>query len=116
MKIYFINFVSEFYEVSQFPNVIGCIDGTQISVLAPSVDEPNYVNRHGKHSINVQAICDKNLRIMNVVAQWPGGTHDSYVWRRSSHIKQRLDTGIVPSGWLLGLYSLPIFLRNIYQR
>lgn len=40
--------------ISGFPNVIGCIDGTQVPILAPSVNEADYVNRKGFHSINVQ--------------------------------------------------------------
>ena len=40
--------------ISGFPNVIGCIDGTQVPILAPSINEADYVNRKGYHSINVQ--------------------------------------------------------------
>nr|XP_022345040.1 uncharacterized protein LOC111137719 [Crassostrea virginica] len=47
-----------FYAPARFPNVIGCIDGTHVRILAPSEDENAYVNRKGFHSINVQAICD----------------------------------------------------------
>lgn len=47
-----------FYKQAQFPNVIGCIDGTHVRILAPSTDENAYVNRKGFHSINVQAVCD----------------------------------------------------------
>lgn len=40
-----------------FPNVIGCIDGTQIPIKAPSANEGDYVNRKSFHSINVQVCC-----------------------------------------------------------
>ncbi len=36
------------------PNVIGCIDGTQIPISAPSQNEVDYVNRKSFHSINIQ--------------------------------------------------------------
>lgn len=47
-----------FYRKAGFPNVIGCIDGTQIRIQAPTIDEASYVNRKGYHSISVQAVCD----------------------------------------------------------
>ena len=46
------------FRVGGFPCAIGCIDGTHIRITAPSQNEPDYVNRKGFHSINVQAICD----------------------------------------------------------
>ena len=39
------------------PNVIGCLDGTQIPITAPADNEADYVNRKPFHSINVQ-VCD----------------------------------------------------------
>jgi hypothetical protein len=46
------------------PNVIGCIDGTQIPIIAPSGDrEPDFVNRKGVHSINVQVFLMISLTI-----------------------------------------------------
>ena len=47
-----------FYHKGGFPNVVWCIDGTHIRIQEPSVDENDYVNRKGFHSINVQGICD----------------------------------------------------------
>lgn len=37
-----------------FPNVVGCIDGTQVRIQAPSEQEHEFVNRKGYHAINVQ--------------------------------------------------------------
>ena len=47
-----------FYEIANFPCVIGCVDGTHIKINAPSENEPDFVNRKRVHSINVQEICD----------------------------------------------------------
>lgn len=48
-----------FYQLANFPCVLGCIDGTHVRILAPTDNEPNYVNRKGTHSINVQVITDE---------------------------------------------------------
>ncbi|XP_036397406.1 putative nuclease HARBI1 [Megalops cyprinoides] len=74
----------EFYRITGFPNVIGCVDGTQIPIKAPSVNEGDYVNRKSFHSINVQIICDATHIITNVEAKWPGSVHDSGVFREST--------------------------------
>ncbi len=36
------------------PRTVGCVDGTQVKIKAPSEEEWVYVNRKGQHSINVQ--------------------------------------------------------------
>lgn len=40
-----------------FPNILGCIDGTQIRIKKPKQNEVDYVNRKGYHSLNVQVKC-----------------------------------------------------------
>lgn len=59
-----------------------------------------YVNRKGYHSINVQLICDASYRIINVVARWPGNTHDNRIFNESI-IGQRFANGQL-QGILLG--------------
>ncbi|CAH3190006.1 unnamed protein product [Porites evermanni] len=44
------------FRVGGFPCAIGCIDGTHVRITAPHENEPDFVNRKGYHSINVQAI------------------------------------------------------------
>lgn len=73
-----------FYRRRRFPGIIGCIDGTQIRIIAPSNNESDFVNRKGFHSINVQGVCDHKGMFTNVVARWPGSTHDSHVFHTSS--------------------------------
>ena len=49
-----------------FPGVIGCVEGTHVRIQVSSEDEAVYVNRKGWHSVNVQAICDHEGRIVLV--------------------------------------------------
>ena len=76
------------YGIARFPEVLGCVDGTYIPIVAPSVDEPAYVNRKNFHSINVQAVCDPNLIFLDVVAQWTGSHHDSFIMNASTNCSQ----------------------------
>nr|XP_012233082.1 PREDICTED: putative nuclease HARBI1 [Linepithema humile] len=45
-----------FEAVSDFPKIIGAIDGTHINIPAPRVEPASYVNRKGHHSIQLQDI------------------------------------------------------------
>ena len=71
-----------FYKNFHIPEVVGCIDGTHVQIIAPTGDEePAYVNRLNYHSINVQAVCDHNAKFFSINAQQPGSVHDSTVLR-----------------------------------
>ena len=59
------------------------------------------MNRKGVHTINIQAVCDTDMKFLNVVAKWPGSSHDAFVWRSSS-LHGMFERGDVPAGWLLG--------------
>ena len=98
-----------FLEKNGFPLVLGCIDCSHIPIIAPSENEPIYVNRKNGHSINIQAICDHNLKFIDVVARWPGNTHDSFIWRQSG-INQKITSGEIPivNGWFLADSGYPL--------
>ncbi|XP_063786565.1 putative nuclease HARBI1 [Pseudophryne corroboree] len=52
-------------------------------------------------STNVQVVCDAKLKIMSVVAGYPGGCHDSFILSQSS-LFEKFEDGQMPDGWLLG--------------
>jgi len=89
-----------FHSIAGFPNVVGAIDCSHIAVKTPSEHEEAFVNRKGIHTINIQAVCDPDMKITNIVAKWPGSTHDSFIWRSSGlhTVFERNDV----NGWLLG--------------
>ncbi|MBN3297179.1 HARB1 nuclease, partial [Amia calva] len=101
------NIKAQFAAIASFPNVIGAIDCTHIAIKAPSEEEFAYVNRKHFHSINVQIICDAQMRLTNIVARWPGSTHDSYILTNSI-VGMRLQAGRVRDGWLLGDRGYPL--------
>lgn len=82
----------QFYEIAGLPNIVGAIDCTHVRLKAPSVNDYAFVNRKNYHSINVQVICDAKLSLLNVVAKWPGGTHDSFIFQNSC-VGERLQEG-----------------------
>uniref|UniRef100_A0A8C9Z1S6 Putative nuclease HARBI1 n=1 Tax=Sander lucioperca TaxID=283035 RepID=A0A8C9Z1S6_SANLU len=97
----------QFAAMSGFPNVITAIDCTHIAVRAPYENKFVYVNRKNVHSINVQVICDSKLTLTNIVARWPGSTHDSFILTNSS-VGNKLQAGAGRDGWLLGDSGYPL--------
>lgn len=70
--------------MSHFPNVIGCIDGTYITINTPDNKiRSTYVNRHDGTSITLQAVCDSRKRFLDVFTGTPSKIHDSRVFRLS---------------------------------
>ncbi|KAG8237897.1 hypothetical protein J437_LFUL017693 [Ladona fulva] len=96
----------KFYEIAGFPNVIGCVDGTHIRIQSPGGENSElFRNRKGYFSINVQCICDADLRIRDVDARWQGSVHDSTVFGNSLikiKLEERMNTG-----YLLGDSAYP---------
>ncbi|CAI6373046.1 unnamed protein product [Macrosiphum euphorbiae] len=109
----------EFYLKTGFPGVIGCLDCTHVAIVPPSKNlnleenrypEYMYVNRKNYHSINVQLICDSNLKILNVNALFPGSTHDAHVWNNSNvtNTLQELHSRNYNNFFLLGDSGYPL--------
>jgi hypothetical protein len=52
-----------FHKIAGFPNVVGAIDGTLIPIQGMAgIEEPTFVCRKGFHALNIQAVCDSELR------------------------------------------------------
>lgn len=99
-----------FMQRAGFPGCVGVIDCTHVAILKPRQDEHNFLNRKGFHSLNVQCICDPNLKILNLHTNYGGATHDSFIWRHSAiqtYMRQLHDFGEVGS-WLIGDSGYPL--------
>ncbi|XP_039602265.1 putative nuclease HARBI1 [Polypterus senegalus] len=105
--------MTDFYNITGFPSVIGAVDCTHVALKAPTVDEFAFQNRKGYHSINVQVICDAHLNLLNVVANSPGGTHDSFIVQNSI-MGLRFEQSAAGEGWLFGDrgYALKFWLMT----
>ncbi|XP_030055147.1 putative nuclease HARBI1 [Microcaecilia unicolor] len=109
----------QFFNIAGFPNVLGAIDCTHVPLVPPSKTESVYRNRKAAYSMNVQAICDAKLRILDAVVRFPGSCHDSYILSHSD-IGRNLSNGTYGEGWLLGDagYGCKTWLltRNVIER
>ena len=78
--------VQQFFEVQGggIPSVCALLDGSLIKINTPSVDEVQYVDRHGNHSINVMLVTGSDHKIFCCNSSWPGSVHDARGLRNSS--------------------------------
>ncbi|XP_060780301.1 putative nuclease HARBI1 [Neoarius graeffei] len=88
--------VANFYSSNGMPQCLGAIDCTHIEVKRPSTDSTGFVNRKGKHSLNVQALCDYNYCFMDVLVKWPGSVHDARIFTNSVLCSELRDGTIPP--------------------
>lgn len=93
--------MSDFHELCGMPRVLGAVDGTLIPIKGPNRDEHLYVCRKGFHAMNIQAVTDAKLIFRDAVIQYPGSTHDAYIWRHCA-LADRLQEGEFGDVWLLG--------------
>lgn len=96
-----------FKNVAGFPRVIGCIDGTHVRILCPSFRRGELFRcRKNFYSINVQIVSSPFDFISNIVARWPGSTHDSRIFENSS-LCADLEARRYGNGLLLGDQGYP---------
>ncbi|RLU26686.1 hypothetical protein DMN91_000483 [Ooceraea biroi] len=71
-----------------FPGVIGALDGTHINISTPAQDSQSYINWKGKHSIQLQVVCNHKLQFVHCYTGLPGSVHDMRVFKYSG-LQQR---------------------------
>ena len=89
-----------------FPHVVGCVDGSHVPIQSPNLPDREFFRcRKGYMSLNVQGICDSSMKFTNIVARWPGSTHDARIFENSS-ICLRFEENEI-NGLLLGDQGYP---------
>ncbi|XP_046975193.1 putative nuclease HARBI1 [Vanessa cardui] len=106
-----------FYRIARFPKVIGAMDCTHIRIASPGGEHAElYRNRKGYFTINVQTICKATLEITDIVARWPGSSHDSTIFN-NSYRKAKFDSGCYDNAVLVvdGGYATTPYMMTLLE-
>jgi len=76
-------------------------------VAPPQDTAVTFFNRKNFYSINVQVVCSADGIVQNVVARWPGSTHDARIFR-NSNLRERLESGDLKDFILIGDGGYPL--------
>lgn len=94
-----------------FENAVGAIDGTHTRIQCPIKLHDQYVNRKCSYSIQCQAVCDSNMKFLNIFVGFPGSVHDTRVLYNSSLFKE---AKFPPNGYfILGDSGYPCRMHPI---
>lgn len=72
-----------FKNIKGISKIIGAVDGTYIKIDAPSEYPRDYINRKMYHSVTLQAICEHNMKFIDIFAGYPSSVHDCRIFRNS---------------------------------
>ncbi|RLU22835.1 hypothetical protein DMN91_005113 [Ooceraea biroi] len=93
-----------------FEGAIGAMDCTLVHIIAPHEHEEAFINHHGNHALNVQAIVDPDMKILNINPRYPGARNDAYIWSVSP-IRQVMEFHFnrgESKTWLIGDAGYPL--------
>ncbi|KAK3930821.1 Putative nuclease, partial [Frankliniella fusca] len=91
------------YNKFHIPDVLGFIDGTEVSIVTPAkcFNPQLFWTRKHHYAINCQTICDSDLRILNITAYHPGCCTDKFIFKNSA-ARRRMQTAFAEQPcWLL---------------
>ncbi|XP_061187109.1 putative nuclease HARBI1 [Saccostrea echinata] len=109
------NVAEDFSRRAGFPSVVGALDGTYIPISGPSNYRDSYICRKGYPAMHLQAVCDSDLKFLDVFSAYPGSVHDARVFKNSP-LYQALQE-LPPKFHLLGdsAYPLTTFLLTPFR-
>lgn len=92
----------EFFRIAKFPRLLGAIDCTHVPIKSPGGNNAEeWRNRKSQFSFNVQTVVSAKLKILDIVARWPGAAHDQTIFN-NSYIKQRFLSGEFGNSMIVG--------------
>jgi len=71
------NAINEFEQFSNIPQIVGVVDGSHISILAPTENKEDYFNRKHDYSVNLMGILNHKMMFLHASVGFPGSIHDS---------------------------------------
>ncbi|XP_037526721.2 putative nuclease HARBI1 [Rhipicephalus sanguineus] len=100
---------TKFEQLSGVPGVIGCIDGSYISIRCPATKvRSTYINRHNYISMTLQGVCDHEKRFLDVTVGNPSKIHDARVFE-NSRLAKKLPQVCAPGNFhVLGDAAYPL--------
>jgi len=94
---------SEIEDESNFPGCIGFLDGTDIGLMyAPSFYGETYMNRKKRYALNIQTVCDNNLRFTFISAGYPASVGDPVAFGSTPLFRNLASYFFSPDEYLLG--------------
>ena len=101
-------------DIAGFPNTVGAIDGSHITIKAPHINHEDYFNRKQNYSINLQGVVDADGKFIDVSTGWPGSIHDARVLRLST-LHRRAENDVIltePVKHINGVYVRPLLIGD----
>ncbi|KAH0629060.1 hypothetical protein JD844_010834 [Phrynosoma platyrhinos] len=62
--------VMDGFEVMQFPQVIGAVDGCHCNIISPVRQGGQFINKKQRYSMLLQGTCDHTGRFIDLVTGW----------------------------------------------
>ena len=78
------------------PQCAGAIDGSHITVVAPTECHTDFFKKKGWHSIILQGMVGPTYKFWDINVGWPGSVHDARVFSRSSIYKRASEGSLFP--------------------
>jgi len=101
------NAINEFEQFSNIPQIVGVVDGSHISILAPTENKEDYFNRKHDYSVNLMGILNHKMMFLHASVGFPGSIHDSRAFQLTEVHNEIGDLLSQPTSEISGLNVRP---------